>query len=224
MTKITLVLAMTADGKIADASQSRPTFGSAHDFAHLERQVALADGIMVGAGTLRSGGSAMRVIDTQLINDRLSRGQPEQPAQIVCSRQAEFDASSLFFHQPIPRWLVTTRVGAARWLDRGKFDRILIAETATGEIDWDRAFQQLAELDLAHIACLGGGELAFTLFEQERIDEIWLTICPLIYGGSISPSPVSGLGFAPELAPRLELLTVDRIEGELFIHYRVLPR
>jgi 5-amino-6-(5-phosphoribosylamino)uracil reductase len=50
---------------------------------------------------------------------------------------------------------------------------------------------------------------------------LWLTVCPFIYGGVTAPSPVSGVGFTPELAPRLELLSVDRVEQELFLHYRI---
>jgi 5-amino-6-(5-phosphoribosylamino)uracil reductase len=219
---VTLVLAMTADGKISDASKSQPKFGSAEDFAHLERQVALADAIIVGAGTLRDGGSAMRVMDEALIAARKERGQPPQPAQIICSLQGEFEPDLPFFKQPIPRWLLTTDRGAAKWLDTGKFDRILIAETATGKIDWDSAFEQLSALNMDRIACLGGGELAATLLEIDRIDDIWLTVCPIIYGGYTSPSPVTGAGFSPALAPRLELLTVDRVEQEIFLHYRVI--
>jgi 5-amino-6-(5-phosphoribosylamino)uracil reductase len=218
---VTLVLAMTADGKIADASKSQPKFGSTADFAHLERQVALADGILVGAGTLRDGGSAMRVQNPQLIADRSQRGQPPQPAQIICSSRGEFDPNLRFFSQPIPRWLLTSQAGADKWAGTGKFDRSIVAATAAGKIDWDSAFKQLQDSGIDRIACLGGGELAAALFEIDRIDEIWLTICPIIYGGTNSPSPVAGSGFAPALAPRLKLLSVDRIDEEIFLHYRV---
>jgi 5-amino-6-(5-phosphoribosylamino)uracil reductase len=76
-------------------------------------------------------------------------------------------------------------------------------------------------LGIENICFLGGSTLAASLFAAKFIDELWLTVCPFIYGGSAAPTPVSGSGFTPELAPRLELLSVDRVEQELFLHYRV---
>ena len=50
----TVVLAMSADGKIADVKRSPARFGSAADKAHLEKQVAQVDAVLFGAGTLRA--------------------------------------------------------------------------------------------------------------------------------------------------------------------------
>jgi 5-amino-6-(5-phosphoribosylamino)uracil reductase len=219
--KTTLVLAMTADGKISDAQKSPPTFGSKRDYAHLEAQMALADAILVGSGTLSDGGEAVLVSQPELIQARTDRGQTAQPPQIICSRSGKIDRESTFFSQPISRWLLTTQAGATDWLDLSKFERVLVCETSDGDIDWQAVTLQLTELKIENICFLGGSELAASLFAANFIDELWLTVCPFIYGGSDAPSPVSGSGFTPELAPRLELLSVDRVEQELFLHYRV---
>jgi 5-amino-6-(5-phosphoribosylamino)uracil reductase len=219
--KTTLVLAMTADGKISDVQKSPPTFGSKRDYAHLEEQMALADVILVGSGTLNDGGETVLVSSPQLIRARTERGQPPQPIQIICSRTGKIDRNVPFFSQPISRWLITTRIGATDWVDLSNFDRVLICETSDGDIDWQAVTTQLTQLNIETICFLGGSELAASLFAANFIDELWLTVCPFIYGGSAAPSPVSGAGFTPELAPRLELLSVDRVEQELFLHYRV---
>ena len=220
--KTTLVLAMTADGKISDVQKSPPTFGSKRDYAHLEEQMALADVILVGSGTLNDGGEAVLVAQPKLIQARTERGQTPQPIQIICSRTGKIDRNVPFFTQPISRWLITTKIGATDWLDLSKFDRVLICETPDGDIDWQAVTTQLNELGIKTICFLGGSELAASLFAANFIDELWLTICPFIYGGTAAPSPVSGSGFTPDLAPRLELISVDRVEQELFLHYRVL--
>jgi 5-amino-6-(5-phosphoribosylamino)uracil reductase len=213
---------MTADGKISDVRKSPPTFGSERDYAHLEEQMALADAILVGSGTLNDGGNAVLVAKSELVEARLKRSQSAQPIQIICSRTGKIDRDLPFFSQPISRWLLTTQVGSTDWLDLSKFDRVLICETNDGDIDWDLVTVTLTELGIQHICFLGGSELAASLFAANFIDELWLTICPFIYGGSTAPTPVSGIGFTPELAPRLELLSVDRVKQELFLHYRVL--
>jgi 5-amino-6-(5-phosphoribosylamino)uracil reductase len=220
--KTTLVLAMTADGKITDAAKSPPKFGSERDYAHLESQIALADAILVGSGTLGDGGSAVEIATPELVQSRIDRGQPAQPPQIICSRSGKIDSQIPFFSQPFDRWLLTTKTGAAGWFGKDSFDRVLVCETANGkDIDWQVVTDILTELGIENLCFLGGSELAASLLAAEFIDELWLTVCPFIYGGSGATSPVSGSGFMPDTAPRLKLLSVDRVGEELFLHYQV---
>lgn len=222
-----VVLAMSADGKIADVRRSPARFSSAVDQVHLEKQIALVDGVLFGAGTLRAYGTTMRVSNPQLLEQREQQGKPLQPLQIVCSRSAKIDPQLRFFRQPVPRWLLTTTAGALRWRRRqaqseaANFERILVVETSAGTINWINAFQQLAQLGVERLGVLGGGELVASLLAADLIDEFWLTVCPLILGGTAAPTPVEGEGLSSDLARRLKLLGVETIEQEVFLHYRL---
>lgn len=218
---VTVVLAMSLDGKIADVDRRAARFGSPIDRQHLETQIAAVDAVLFGAGTLRAYGTTLRVSHPELLAEREQQGKPPQPVQIVCSRSANISPQIRFFNQPVPRWLLTTQAGANRWQDQSGFDRILVTETATGDVDWNTAFQQLASADMQRIIVLGGGELVASLIAAELVDDLWLTVCPLILGGREAPTPVAGAGFPEALAPRVELLTVQAIEHEVFLHYRV---
>jgi 5-amino-6-(5-phosphoribosylamino)uracil reductase len=55
----------------------------------------------------------------------------------------------------------------------------------------------------------------------DLIDEFWLTVCPLIVGGKAAPTPVDGEGFSAPQFRHLELLNVQTIEQEVFLHYRM---
>jgi len=217
----TVVLAMSVDGKIADTSRAAARFGSAHDKAHLEQQVAQADGVLLGAGTLRAYGTTLRVVRPGLLEQRQQQGKPLQPVQIVCSRSATIDPQFPFFRQPVPRWLLTTTAGAQQWQEGEDFERILAVETATGKIDWQAAFQQLWTLGLKNLAVLGGGTLVASLLEADLVDELWLTVCPLLLGGATAPTPIDGAGLMTALASRLQLLEARTIDDEVFLHYQV---
>ena len=220
----TLILAMTADGKISDQHNNPARFSSAEDLAHLERQIATADGVLFGAQTLRAYGTTMRVLQPQLLQERLAKGLEAQPVQIVCSASGKLDTGLKFFSQPVPRWLLTTNHGSLAWQAKNTsfFDRILIAENHNNsKIDWNRAMAELKNLGLNRLAILGGGNLAASLLAENMIDEFWLTVCPLIFGGANSPTPIEGLGLLAQDAVPLELLAIKRVDQEVFLHYRI---
>ncbi|MEH1942747.1 MAG: RibD family protein [Nostoc sp.] len=233
----TVVLAMSADGKIADFKRSPARFGSRVDKAHLEKQIAASDAVLFGAGTLRAYGTTLTITDRTLVQHRAQRGKPPQPLHIVTTHSANLNPEIRFFKQPVRRWLLTTTEGALSWKGRlrtlsstlasraqecpPEFEQILVFETPTREIDISAALKHLATLHITRLVVLGGGELVASLLELDLIDELWLTVCPLILGGNTAPTPVEGKGFLPNLAPKLQLLEVHTIEQEVFLHYRL---
>jgi 5-amino-6-(5-phosphoribosylamino)uracil reductase len=232
----TVVLAMSADGKIADFRRSPARFGSRVDKAHLEKQIAASDAVLFGAGTLRAYGTTLTISDPTLVQLRAQEGKPPQPVYIVTTHSANLNPEIKFFKQPVRRWLLTTTAGAVSWKERlrtlpsmgtkaqecpPEFEQILVFETPTREIDISAALKHLATLHITRLLVLGGGELVASLLALDLIDELWLTVCPLILGGNTAPTPVDGKGFLPDLAPKLKLLEVHAVEQEVFLHYRL---
>jgi 5-amino-6-(5-phosphoribosylamino)uracil reductase len=219
----TLVLAMTADGKIATGDRSPAKFSSKADFRHMEEQVAQADAVLIGAGTIRAHGTTMRILDPELIKKRVAQGQSPQPIQIVCSRSGDLDKNLAFFRQAVPRWLLTT----SQEIDESGFDRVLFMPIKNSHtpvlksdpsIDWRRTWQELAKAGISRLCILGGAEIATALWEFELIDEFQLTICPLILGGSAALTPCAGTGL--KVAQALELVEHRVVGSEIFLRYR----
>ncbi len=216
----TVVLAMSTDGKIADVRRSPARFGSQADKVHLEKQIAAADAVLFGASTLRAYGTTLKVSEPTLLQQRILKGKFPQPVHIVISHAAHLNPDIKFFQQSVSRWLLTTKEGANNWQRRSEFERILVWETPAGTIDLRAALHHLTSCNIDRLVVLGGGELVGSLVAADLIDEFWFTICPLILGGNTAPSPVGDPGFLAGLAPKLQLLEVERVEEEVFLHYR----
>ncbi len=219
--KTTVILAMTADGKIADFQRNAARFSSDIDQNHLEKQISLVDGVLFGAGTLKAFGTTIMVKDSEFLAHRKQNNQPSQPIHIVVSASGNIDDNLRFFSQPVPHWLMTTEKSTDN--KTSKFEKVLTcAEIEAGKINLVEGFKTLKELGLNHLAIIGGGKLVANCLEQNLIDEFWLTICPYILGGKTAPTPVEGMGFLSSHAQKLELLSLEQIEQEIFLHYKVL--
>ncbi|MDJ0844522.1 RibD family protein [Crocosphaera sp.] len=219
--KTTVILAMTADGKIADFQRNAARFGSDIDKNHLEKQISMVDAVIFGAETLRAYGTTLTVKNPEWLAHRQQQNKPHQPINIMVSAFGEIDDNLRFFSQPVPHWLITTEEGAKN--SHPRFEKILTFPTIKEEkINLSEAFKHLKEIGINHLAILGGGELVASCLEQNLIDDLWLTICPYILGGKTAPTPVQGLGLLASEAKKLQLVSLEQIEEEIFLHYQVL--
>ncbi|MBT9318015.1 RibD family protein [Leptothoe spongobia] len=223
---VTVVLAMSADGKISDAHRTAARFPSTADKHHLEQRITTVDATLLGADTLRAYGTTALIKDPALLEKRRQQHQCPQPIQIVCSLSGKLDSSMQFFRQPVTRWLLTTTTGAANWKGQAGFERLWIAPTVAPTVemshifDWLQILTELKTFKIHHLLVMGGGRLVATLMAADLIDELWLTICPLIIGGAQAPTPCDGIGFSLANAPRLTLVSSHTIGDEVFLNYQ----
>lgn len=219
----TVVLAMTADGKISAVDPKAPREPNVVDQAHLEYQVSLADLVLVGAGTIRAEGGTFTISDRELLAAREVRGQSPQPITCVVSGSLNLSPDLPFLSQDIERWIFTTRTALERSSDTTTLQKLAeLIDLGDTDLDWDRAYTLMAERGIRKVVALGGGSLTAALVQAGRIDDWWLTIWPLIFGGKHAPSPVEGEGFLPYAAPHLELIETRQVGSDLFLHYRTV--
>lgn len=219
----TVVLAMTADGKISAVDPKAERDSDPADQAHLEYQVSLADLILVGAGTIRAEGVTFTIRNPELLAARNVRGQSPQPITCVVTRSLELPPDLPFFQQDVERWIFTTSAGRERSSDATALQKQAnVIELGDTNLDWNRAYTIMAERGIHKVVALGGGSLTAALVEAGRIDDWWLTIWPVIYGGKQAPTPVEGEGFIPKEAPHLQLIETRQVGSELFLHYQTI--
>jgi riboflavin-specific deaminase-like protein len=217
-------MAMTADGKIANANRHVSSFSSARDQEHLYELRATADAVMAGARTLDLNVIHLGPGGERFRRERIRRGLQPDHVRVVASGSGSIDPRASIFKKrfsPIVL-LVTERARPARLRTlRALADEVLVCGEV--ELDFALAFRELSRRwGVRRLLCEGGGELNDALFRARLVDELHLTLCPKIFGGREAPTIVDGLGF-PRLAGAMPMRQVSsrQVGDELFLVYRV---
>jgi riboflavin-specific deaminase-like protein len=89
-------------------------------------------------------------------------------------------------------------------------------------VDFEAAFRWLREKwNVKRLLCEGGGEVNGAVFRAWLVDELHLTISPLIFGGRDAPTLADGPGVERLAdAARLRLVSMKRVAADLFLVYR----
>jgi riboflavin biosynthesis pyrimidine reductase len=91
----------------------------------------------------------------------------------------------------------------------------------TGEVTIPWILDELASRGVRTLLIEAGGDLVFQFLAADAVDELYVTVCPLILGGRLSPTLADGVGFSPATARRLSLAHAHRVGDELYCRYVV---
>ena len=194
------------DGRVADISD--PT-----DHQLLLDLRAFADVLLVGAGTVRAE-SYGRVILTErqkgLRQATLGLTGPP-PVAVVTTKGRLPEESRLFGVEPRP--LIITTAVAAQGAPDDAHETIVAGHD---RVDLPQAIDALRERGFRRILCEGGPSLLQALAEHDLIDEMCVTVSPMIAGGQGgSPRSKTTLG-GPR---RMKLAHVLSYNDFLYLRY-----
>ncbi len=220
-----LNIATTADGKLAPANRHFIPFGSKRDQTHILELRAEADAVMSGARTvdlspvkLGTGGAKYRRL-------RLKRGLAEYNLRVVVSGSGTLDPEAeIFKHRFSPIIVLTTERASRNKLRMLEKLADVVKVCGERELDFALALRWLrAEWNVKRLLCEGGGEINAALFEAGLVDEVHVTLCPVILGGRTAPTLADGRGFASLAdAAQLKMTSQKRVGDELFLVYKVI--
>jgi riboflavin biosynthesis pyrimidine reductase len=157
--------------------------GNADDKLVFDTLRLLTDVILVGAGTVRAEGYGGVRAEPADAAWRAEHGLAAQPALAIVSARLEISPSHPFFTDAVVRPIVVTHAGSPA--DR----RAALAEVAdvlvcgTDAVDLRLMRAELAARGLAQVLCEGGPHLFGALIEAGCVDELCLTLSPMLEGG-----------------------------------------
>ncbi len=223
---VTLNMASSIDGKITTPSRDSFSLGSEEDRALMEWLRCEHDAVLVGAGTVRDEDPPLLLRDPALASRRRALRGAEHPVNVVASASLDLTiAGTRFFECPdTQRVVLTTEAApAARRREAEARARVhVLPSAADGRIDLHAAMQALAAEGVERLLLEGGGVLNFAMLTAGLIDQIRLTLCPLIIGGADTRTSFEGAGFERAEIARLRLESSRvNVHGEVFLCYGV---
>lgn len=192
----------SVDGSAAVAGRTRDLSGAA-DRALFRRLRSQADVVLVGAGTVRAEGYGP------------VRGENPAPIAVV-SRSLDLDwDSALFAEAAVPTLVVTC--AAADPARRARAEQAAELVMAGDHwVDVGKAVAQLGRRGHRLVLCEGGPCLLGELVVADLLDELCLTLSPLLAGGA-GPRIITGAVVPAPLPLRLASVLED--DGHVFLRY-----
>ncbi|MFJ4471765.1 pyrimidine reductase family protein [Streptomyces sp. NPDC089424] len=208
----------TLDGAAQHDGKSQP-ISNATDMRIFGTLRALADVVMVGAETVRQEGYRPARVRAEFAAARAAAGQEPVPAIAVVSAGLDLDFSLPLFTSPVVPTLILTgaaatpeRVAAAEKAGA----RVVVAGDGVG-VEPARAVRALAALGHTRLLTEGGPRLLGQLVAAGVLDELCLTVSPMLAAGSAQR--IAG-GPAIAVPQRFELASLLEEAGFLFTRYR----
>jgi diaminohydroxyphosphoribosylaminopyrimidine deaminase/5-amino-6-(5-phosphoribosylamino)uracil reductase len=196
----TLKLALTLDGRIADAAGRSQWITSERARAEVHRLRAQMDAILVGRATADADDPSLTV--------RLRGPRGPQPLRVVLGAP----------HRADLRLLTTdperTHLFVPEAAELPGLPGVHVHRTGT---EPGRVLETLAALGVQRLLVEGGGRVAGSFLDAGLVQRVWLFYAPLLLGDALARPAVAGAGRPLAKALRLGRVRSRRLGPDLFV-------
>ncbi len=173
-------------GATVDGLSGQP--GSPGDRAVFVVLRGLADVVVVGAGTVRSESYSGAHVSVPARQQRQARGQSEIPQPAIVTKTGRLDRDLPVFTRTEVRPLILTCTAAAddaaRQLTGLVDDVVDCSAQNSAELDVATMLARLRARGLGRVLTEGGPTLLGAFIDADLLDELCLTIAPVVVGGA----------------------------------------
>jgi riboflavin-specific deaminase-like protein len=223
---VILNMVSTADGHATLGGRSGPISGPA-DRALFHALRLAVDAVMAGAGTVRTERYGRIVPDAARRQMRLEQGRSEEPLACIVSGSLALEGDIPLLADPAARVVILTQSSASLPAGSVAAQVDYIRAARNGQLDLAAALAELrARFEVRTVLCEGGPHLNAQLLAAGLVDELFLSLSPLLAGGDPAAAAggealriLAGPSFSPPIALRLR--GVLEHDSGLFLRYSV---
>jgi 2,5-diamino-6-(ribosylamino)-4(3H)-pyrimidinone 5'-phosphate reductase len=213
--------AVSADGKLSSRRREQIAISGPVDFDRVDRIRAAADAVLVGIGTVLADDPHLTLDEEDRRVQRLRAGRPGNPARVVVDSRARTPPDARILDDAATTYLLVAETAGEDRLAALREAGANVIVAGEERVDLSAALAELASVgEVDRLMVEGGGEIIFSLFAADLVDELTLYVGSLVIGGRDAPTLADGEGFVEEF-PRLDLTEVERIDDGVLLSYEV---
>jgi 2,5-diamino-6-(ribosylamino)-4(3H)-pyrimidinone 5'-phosphate reductase len=207
---------MSIDGKISTRNNDS-SISSKMDFVRVHKLRSSVDAIVIGISTVLN--------DNPMLNVRYFTNGAKNPTRIIIDSNARIPLNSRIIKssKKIQTIIAVTHNASSKKVKEieNKGARVLV--TGNGKVSIRKLFQKLERMSLKKILVEGGGEINWSVLKLGIINELIVTISPLVIGGRDAKTLVEGEGFA-NISDGIKLKlsnTIIQNNNEIVLFYKL---
>jgi len=212
--------AMSADGKLSTREREQVEISGPADFDRVDALRAESDAVMVGVGTVLADDPSLTVDDDARRERRRDAGKPENPARIVADSRVRTPTDARVLDDRAETYLLTSEAAPQDFVDEITEAGAEVVSAGEQQVDLPAALAELEDRGIERLMVEGGGELIFSLFAADMVDELSTFVGPAVIGGWKAPTLADGDGFVGDF-PELSLRDVEQVDDGVLIRWDV---
>ncbi|MCD2199640.1 2,5-diamino-6-(ribosylamino)-4(3H)-pyrimidinone 5'-phosphate reductase [Halobacterium sp. KA-4] len=210
--------AMSADGKLSTRRREQVAISGEADFRRVDELRASVDAVMVGVGTVLADNPSLTVDDSDLVAERDQRGDSPQPARVVADSHARTPPDARVLDGAAETYVLVAEEEPREHRQTLEDAGATVVVAGENRVELPAALDQLEAHGVEDLMVEGGGELIFSLFADDLVDDLSVFVAPKIIGGRDAPTLADGDGFVRDF-PELDLTGVERIDDGVLLEY-----
>ncbi|MFD1588998.1 2,5-diamino-6-(ribosylamino)-4(3H)-pyrimidinone 5'-phosphate reductase [Halorientalis brevis] len=218
--RVVVNAAMSADGKISSRERTQIAISGPEDFDRVDELRAASDAVMVGVGTVLADDPSLTLDSEQRRTDRVGNGDPSNPARVIADSRIRTPPDATILDDAAPTYLLVSEAAPTDFMEEMEDAGATVIAAGDDRVDLPSAFEQLEADGIDQLMVEGGGELIFSLFAADLVDECSVFVGPKIIGGRDAPTLADGDGFTEDF-PALSLKAVERLDEGVLLQWDV---
>jgi 2,5-diamino-6-(ribosylamino)-4(3H)-pyrimidinone 5'-phosphate reductase len=212
--------AMSADGKLSTRRREQIAISGEADFDRVDQLRAESDAVMVGVGTVLADDPSLTLDDPDRKRAREGRGEAPNPARVVADSRVRTPPDASVLDDRALTYLLVSGAAPTDFVEQMEEAGATVIATGEEQVDLVTALAKLEGDGIDQLMVEGGGEVIFSLFEHDLVDELSVFVGPTVFGGRDAPTLADGEGFVEEF-PQLTLDVVEQIDDGVLLRWTV---